>query len=123
MELPKEICMLANLRYLNVEGNQLVALPFATERAEKMEEDWSNLKNLEMLNIFDNDISLLPHNLGSCTKLKGLFLYKNRLCQIPKSLTDLQNLQSISLEWFMYLDPPQFMNQKGESGAYVILQL
>ena len=81
-ELPKEICMLVNLQTLNVEQNQLKRLPFDNleDINNKAEEDWSNLKSLEILNIVDNNISILPPNIGSCSRLKSLSLIKNKIC-------------------------------------------
>ena len=45
--------------------------------------------------------------------LELLHLHSNSVYQLPTSITNLVKLNSLSLEWFIYLDPPQQVTQQG----------
>lgn len=52
--------------------------------------------------------------------LELLHLHSNSVYQLPTSITNLVKLNSLSLEWFIYLDPPQQVTQQGQAGSTVI---
>lgn len=68
---------------------------------------WGALQCLEDLNLSENNIVRLPDTLGLCRAMKHLAINDNNLCEIPETFRELQNLESLNFEWFMYLDPPQ----------------
>ena len=50
-------------------------------------------------------------------------MHSNLIYQIPSSLANLTKLNSLSLEWFIYLDPPQQITQSGQAGATIINEI
>jgi len=89
---------------------------------EEVSQKVGNLKSLEELNLAENRLDRIPSEIGLCTKLKSLMLHKNRLGIVPKAICVLQNLEAMSLEWFMYLDPPQQPIQKETQARFLISQ-
>ena len=51
------------------------------------------LKNLQVLNLNDNQLQNLPESIGNLDNLQKLYLDKNLLGDLPESLWDLNNLQ------------------------------
>ena len=121
--LPPELLLLSNLVSLNLKGNLLESLPKDKVKCDSFIQNdkqrsrissvnssnmsWANLTKLQDLNVNENKLRRLPDNIGSCISLKNLLINCNKLCEIPASFADLNNLESLNFEWFMYLDPPQ----------------
>ena len=89
---------------------------------EEVSPSIGNMKSLEELNLAENRLDAIPSEIGLCTNLKSLFLHKNRLGIVPKAISGLSNLEAMSLEWFMYLDPPQQPIQKESQARFLISQ-
>ena len=58
-----------------------------------------------MLQINDNQIEELGEDF-SLRELRSLLIHNNLIAELPVAITDLKYLAQISLEWFVYLDPP-----------------
>ena len=71
---------------LNLNGNKL-----------KLYQRDCNWKNLEVLNLNDNEISSLPKEIGDLTNLKDLYLGRNKLKMLPKEIGNLKNLEILHL--------------------------
>lgn len=56
-----------------------------------------SLPAVEYLNLTENSLSVLPHEIGELTELKHLDISKNDLISIPKQLSTLQQLDTISM--------------------------
>lgn len=77
-----------NLRVLNLENNQLTALPA----------EIGNLHRLESLFLKNNQLTALPPEIGNLHKLSRLYLQKNRLTTLPSEIGNLQELFWLLLE-------------------------
>lgn len=84
---------LPNLEKLNVQGNQLKALPAQL----------SKLRKLKTLDARNNQISDVHGNIGALSKLETLKLTKNNLSKLPASLWRLPNLKALHMS-LNYLD-------------------
>ncbi len=84
---------LPNLENLNVQGNQLKALPAKL----------SKLRKLKVLDVRNNQISDVHGNIGALSKLEILKLTKNKLSALPASLWRLPNLKALHVS-LNYLD-------------------
>ncbi|KAJ3095351.1 hypothetical protein HDU97_007025 [Phlyctochytrium planicorne] len=79
---------LAELRELDLTGNQIEAIPEAITR----------LEHLEILRLGENSITVLPEFIGNLTNLTRLRLDDNKLTgQIPRSIGQLQRLRNLNL--------------------------
>jgi len=81
------ISKLINLKYLNLEENEI----------SKIFENIGNLENLEYLNLRRNEIIDIPHSIRKLKKLKILFLDYNHIGKIPEELYLLTNLEELYL--------------------------
>jgi len=63
------------------------------------------LSALKSLNMSDNCVKFIPHELGNLRSLKSLFIHGNRFTNFPCSLVNLEYLEEFSLEWFLYAKP------------------
>ena len=70
-KLPEDICSesLENLAQINASLNKLIELP----------NELNNLPALKLLNVENNQISVVPATLSQCIKLKDLLLKENKL--------------------------------------------
>ena len=132
--LPDEICELSQLQQLKLDRNILQRLP----------DNIGLLRNLQVLSASHNELQQIPSSLQNCrqltellvtdnrlcqlpvalfsklSSLESLHLHQNRLFQLPASISNLNSLKSVSLEWFLYLEPAQQISQTGEAGAVAI---
>ncbi len=56
-----------------------------------------NLKNLDHLDLSNNNINFISNDISKLEKLKHLELYKNKLTKIPKWIFELKNLERLEL--------------------------
>lgn len=86
-EINKEI--LTRLRFISLRNNprfhEIDAVTF------------SSLPAVEYLNLTGNGLTILPHEIGELTELKQLDISENDLISIPKQLSTLQHLDTISM--------------------------
>ena len=85
--LPAEIGRLAALKRLYLNMNQLSALPAGIGR----------LAALEVLDLHDNQLSALPAEIGRLAALERLFLNKNKLSALPAEIGQLAALEVLDL--------------------------
>lgn len=85
--LPATIAQLTNLKELGLQGNKLRQMPNI----------WK-MTNLRVLNIANNQLTVLPEDIGRLTHLETLAAYNNKLTQLPASIGRLANLQLVSLQ-------------------------
>jgi hypothetical protein len=95
LTVPNEICLLSNLKYLNLQGDFFVNY---TLKIKDLPADLGNLTNLESLILSDNVIENLPESLGNCTKLETLDVKDNLLSTLPTSFGNLQNLKNLNVK-------------------------
>uniref|UniRef100_A0ACD5YAE1 Uncharacterized protein n=1 Tax=Avena sativa TaxID=4498 RepID=A0ACD5YAE1_AVESA len=87
-ELPASIDQLKQLRYLNISGFRIRALPNGT----------GCLQNLEFLDLSKTCIEVLPAFIGTFLKLKYLNVHGcDRLQNLPPALGDLKGLEHLNL--------------------------
>lgn len=93
------IFALRYLKNLYLNNNQLIKI---TKLPSK-----SNNSKLEVLNLENNKLTMLPSQIGNLKFLKKLLLRNNLLITLPKSICNLQNIESISVSnnRFEYIHP------------------
>ena len=103
-ELPAELGNLDNLRFLNLQGNQLgniagMGHPGGSSLSSSIPSELGNLSSLVTLNLRDNNLSgEIPAQLGDLDSLKWLYLSGNDLSgEIPAELGDLANLRLLHI--------------------------
>ena len=109
--LPKEICLLENLKVLSVTGNglseiskeickmiNLKKIVFPGNLITKIPREIGQLTNLELLNLGENKITHIPSEIGYLTKLEALLLFKNCIRKLPKELSKLKNLTALNMD-------------------------
>ena len=79
-ELPKEVALLAGLKYLNLRHNRIKSLP----------ESFRDLKSLQQLNLSGNRIQQFPQPVLSLPNLLCLHLGGNQLQTIPPNINNLK---------------------------------
>ena len=75
-----------NLTYLNLSG-----------RALKIAPKINIFKNLTVLDMSNNRISIIPHGIGELINLTQLFLHNNKIIDIPAEIGKLINLTQLFL--------------------------
>lgn len=99
--MPVEIYLLHKLKSLNLKNNQLKGLP------EHPSLTIGQMGELETLDISYNKLEKMTSSIGECSKLRHLLLIGNHLVEVPQSVGDLASLETVSLEWFVYQNPPK----------------
>ncbi|CAM9351269.1 unnamed protein product, partial [Pylaiella littoralis] len=87
-ELPAAVDMWTELRVLSVSDNALTVLP------PQQVGDWRNLENL---NVRNNDLRVLPLEMGKWAKLKRLLAGGNGILEIPAQVGDCPDLAVLDL--------------------------
>ena len=64
---------------------------------KKVPETISKLSNLQLLFLYNNEISEIPESITSLSKLQDLYLNSNQISEIPDSIASLSNLQKLYL--------------------------
>lgn len=58
------------------------------------------LKDLEVLNLRNNEISVIPRGILNLRNLKALNLIDNKITEIPEYLSELRDLKSLNISYF-----------------------
>jgi Leucine-rich repeat (LRR) protein len=87
-ELPQALTSLVKLRCLNMEHNHLYGLPPRILEC---------LSSMQELRLNDNDLTILPDEIGNLKRLKLLTLHENALVRLPQSVRELQDLSTLTL--------------------------
>jgi Leucine-rich repeat (LRR) protein len=85
-EIPEGISALKNLTKLSFYKNQLKSLP----------DDLFDL-NLKVIDLYYNDLEVIPSEIGNLTDLEILFLAHNKIYSLPESIGELTNLDELYL--------------------------
>jgi len=85
--LPESIGRL-NAKQLNLNGNELLALPHGIVK----------MPHLERLSVSDNKLKYLPRDIGKCPSLTQLHCSANDLMELPDSLGRLKTLKELWLD-------------------------
>lgn len=105
VSIPVGISRLSNLTKLSFYKNKLTALPkdlfdlnlkvidLYYNELEVIPEWIGELENLEILFLAHNRIYALPESVGNLTRLDELYLHHNRLSVLPESLSNLTELK------------------------------
>lgn len=89
--LPRSLTDLHNLRYLNLDGNDLNTF-------EELFINLASLEKLEELSLINNKMSVLPPAIGVFKNLRTLNLKDNQLRVLPESIAHCKSLEIINLE-------------------------
>ena len=103
--LPRRVLQFDNLRSLNVDGNDLVALPdeigslgtmvaftCSANELEALPESIGALTRLERFDCSGNEIKALPESIGALTRLVRFDCYANEIKALPESIGALTRL-------------------------------
>jgi Leucine-rich repeat (LRR) protein len=124
-EIPENILILNQLKYLSVSGNKSFTNNFADLPNKLFElsnlkqlilsscnilhlpQEIGNLRNLELLDLRFNHIDTIPSEIGCLKNLKILDLSENRLSSLPPGIGALNNLTELNLmeNYFKKLPP------------------
>ncbi|XP_049771863.1 leucine-rich repeat and calponin homology domain-containing protein-like [Schistocerca cancellata] len=106
--IPDSVVYLQSLLYLDLSRNQLSVLPsslcqlplevllVANNKLVSLPEELGRMKTLAALDVSCNEISHLPQQIGELPALRSLNLRRNKLVDLPLSLTNL-NLERLNL--------------------------
>ena len=67
------------------------------EGVSRVPEDIGSLKNLKILGLFGNNISLLPNSIGELSQLEELYLDANPIGELPESIGELKELKILGI--------------------------
>lgn len=98
--VPKWINNLSSLKKLSLGGNKSLY---------KIEEWLDFLPPITELNLYDNDIKILPESIGSLDSLEVLILPNNHLTILPESFKKLSSLKKLDLSWNDIADLPKWI--------------
>lgn len=84
---PPSLSKIAKLRNLVISNNNLNSFPSIV-----------NLKNLELLDLSNNNIEKIPTEIITLTKLQFLYLDNNNIANIPDELYQLPNLKKVYIQ-------------------------
>ena len=83
--VPKEVCMLAKLKVLHLNGNQLTSLA----------DEWDYARELNVLSLQYNKLYKLPHTICKLKQLTTLRVSNNKLSDLPESISELKKLTTL----------------------------
>lgn len=114
-ELPEELGLYKNLRFLDLEKNRLTELPFFVGEFSKLEVlnvskndliifpvEICKLSSLKKLILNRNSFDQIPECIGYCSKLELIDLWDTPVMNFPSSLQNLKMLQTIDLQGVKY---------------------
>lgn len=90
---------------------QLMSLFLWNNRLKTLPEEFSELVNLEMLQLRSNQFESFPEVLVSLPKLRDLQLENNPLCQLPESFARFQALEKLSLSGSQWREFPEVLTR------------
>jgi len=97
LNVPKCIGSLKNLKKLYLFGNHIENLP----------DSFTNLQNLEQINLASNNLSTFPSEICKIKSLKTCILCYNKLRSIPDDIKNLRNLEYLDLDGNSITEIPQ----------------
>ncbi|BBI17919.1 leucine-rich repeat domain-containing protein [Neochlamydia sp. S13] len=100
--LPPEICQLSQLQTLDLNDNQLTALP---------EEIGQLSQQLQTLYLNQNQLTSLPVEIGQLSELQWLYLNQNQLTSLPAEIGQLSQLTKLELAENPLKDIPEKIRQ------------
>ncbi|EKR63190.1 leucine rich repeat protein [Leptospira weilii str. 2006001853] len=68
---------------------------------DNLTEALQNTMNVGILNLENNELRILPKEIGQLRNLKTLHLLNNRLRTLPKEIRQLQNLRTLYLTGYL----------------------
>ena len=71
------------------------------------------MNKLEVLLLIDNQLALLPINMGEMTNLRELNLYRNLLEDLPVSMKHLKKVEFVDLDYNPLNDIPALIRDEG----------
>lgn len=93
---------LTKLKYLDLSNNEIEEIP----------DSIGNLSNLENFYLEDNLLTKIPNSIGNLSKLVNFYLWRNssidKILDLPNSLKDLPNLETIKIDRFTKLTKLSF---------------
>lgn len=103
--IPKEITRFKNLKILNVRDHKL--RPKDLERI-------ATLKNLEDLDLSNNNLKKFPLPILKLLQLESLALGHNQISELPKGIAQLKRLRNLSLEGNTFSKFPKILKSLKE---------
>ncbi len=128
-ELPEQLFELTHLEELNLDNNQLSKFPLKISRLRSLKKLFAsknpinfipasithNIKSLELLQIDDAQIEILPSPLLRHKNLHGLSLANNKIQFLPQEITKMKNLKSLNLKGNPVLNiPSNYLQSTGQ---------
>ena len=98
--VPKWIKNLRSLRKLSLGGNKSLS---------KIDEWFDFLPSIIELNLYDNNIKILPESIGSIDALEVLIMPNNHLTTLPESFKKLTFLKKLDLSWNDITELPEWI--------------
>jgi Leucine-rich repeat (LRR) protein len=103
-QLPSQVALCTNLLYLNLRHNKFSAIPDSVGDVSHHCDKHSitnlmgqilGLKNLQILDLSFNDISIVPENIKQMYSLMFIALEGNRIKRLPVCLGDMSRLTKV----------------------------
>jgi len=66
-----------------------------------------NLKNLQQIDLYDNNIKELPNSIGELKQIKYLSIHNNQLIKLPKNFSKLNSIEILDLSWNNFEEIPE----------------
>lgn len=133
-KLPEEITQLPSLKILRLDNNKITTFPRNFYRLDQLQiltlsqnglrvidNSISIIGSLTALALNDNQISEWPSWLSvSLPKLRLLHLHNNPIRGVPFAFTQMNSLNELSLDWFLYVQPPIGRILQGAQGMLLL---
>lgn len=75
-----------------------------------MPKGFTRLRKLRMARLYQNNLEILPEDMGDLENLEQLSLYQNRLSTLPESMSRLKKLRKLNLGWNKFEALPDWLN-------------
>ncbi len=99
--VPKWLKNLSSLNKLSLGGNKSLS---------NIEEWFDYLPPISKLNLYNNDIKLLPESIGSLDSLEILIMPNNHISSLPESFKNLTSLKKLDLSWNDISNLPEWID-------------
>jgi internalin A len=88
-----------------------LALDLSKIGLKELPESIGQLKRVQDLHLYDNQLSSLPESIGQLKQLQILFVYNNQLSSVPESIGQLKQLQQLYLSGNQLSSLPESIGQ------------